>query len=91
MNLARLVWKPASPQVWLRQLPFRQVKASCPVTAMLCLLPRHPPCVYMSLSDRREEAHDLGGFGFSSLFNLAFIEADGVNWISVPQSHCCAT
>ena len=34
--------------------------------AMVCLLPRHLPCVYMSLSDWREEAHDLGGFGFSN-------------------------
>ena len=56
----------ASPQVWLRQLPFRQVIAPCPVMAMVCLLPWHPPCVYMNLSDWREEAHDLGGFGFSN-------------------------
>lgn len=66
INLATLFWKPASPQVWLRQLPFCQVIASCPVMAMVCLLPRHLPCVYMSLSDWREEAHDLGGFGFSN-------------------------
>lgn len=66
INLAGLFWKPASPQVWLRQLPFRQVTAPCPVTAVVCLPPRHPPCVYMSLSDWREEAHDLEGFGFSN-------------------------
>lgn len=66
LNLAGLFWKPGRPLVWRRRRPFCWITKSCSAVAVVCLPPQHPPCVHTSASLWTKEAHDEGGFGFSS-------------------------
>lgn len=65
LNSAGLFRKPGCPLVWRRRRPFCWIAKSCSAVAVVCLPPRHPPCVHTGSSLWASGAHDKGGFGFS--------------------------